>query len=179
MTPHRHWFHTFVPWRVPVKIANGQIIYSEGKGTVLFIPEGSSNRPTVAITDVLFVPELGCNLLSPLHLTQHKGFSIAITKDLILFKRDTVTLLHVTVTDTNVGTLNGQVQVQVQQHAQSSQVVLDRSLLHRRLEHISQDRLESLLKNKLVVNLKLDSETPMSGLCDACILGKQHRSPFS
>lgn len=111
MTPHRHWFHTFVPWRVPVKIANGQIIYSEGKGTVLFIPEGSSNGPTVAITDVLFVSELGCNLFSPLHLTQHKGFSIAITKDLILFKRDTVTLLHATVTDTNVGTLNGQVQV--------------------------------------------------------------------
>lgn len=66
----------------------------------------------------------------------------------------------------------------MQQHAQSSQVVLDRYLLHRRLGHISQDRLESLLKNKLVVNLKLDSETPMSGLCDACILGKQHRSLF-
>ena len=34
------------------------------------------------------------------------------------------------------------------------------------------------MKNKLVVNLKLDSETPMSGPCEACILGKQHRTPF-
>ena len=58
---------------------------------------------------------LGCNLFSPFHLTQPKGISIAITKDLISFQRDSVTLLYATVTDTNVRTLNGQ--VQVQQHA--------------------------------------------------------------
>ena len=35
MTPHRLWFYTMVPHRVPVRLANGVIIYSEGKGTVL------------------------------------------------------------------------------------------------------------------------------------------------
>ena len=66
----------------------------------------------------------------------------------------------------------------MQQIATVSQELVDRSLLHRRLGHISKDRLEQLLRNKLVVNLKLGSDTPMSDLCEACILGKQHRSPF-
>ena len=142
---------------------------------MLFIPRGA-NGPTVHISDVLFVPELGCNLFSPLHLTQHRGFTVVIQKDLISFTKDSVTHLHATVCDSNIAILDGT--VQVQQIASVSQALVDRSLLHRRLGHISKDRLEQLLKDKLVVNLKLDSDAPMSGLCEACILGKQHRSPF-
>ncbi|KAJ3474116.1 hypothetical protein NLI96_g12644 [Meripilus lineatus] len=51
MTPHRHWFHTFVPWRVPVRIANGQIIYSEGKGTPF--PQQAENRHSLPL-DLIF-----------------------------------------------------------------------------------------------------------------------------
>ena len=175
MTPNRHWFHTLVSHRVPVRLANGLVIYSEGKGTVLFIPRGN-NGPTVHISDVLFVPELGCNLFSPLHLTQHRGFTVTIIKDLISFTKDSVTHFYAKVCNSNIAILDGT--VQVQQIATVSQELVDRSLLHRRLGHISKGRLEQLLRNKLVVNLKLGSDTPMSDLCEACILGKQHRSPF-
>ena len=153
----------------------GLVIYSEGKGTVLFIPRGN-NGPTVHISDVLFVPELGCNLFSPLHLTQHRGFTVTIIKDLISFTKDSVAHFYAKVCNSNIAILDGT--VQVQQIATVSQELVDRSLLHRRLGHISKDRLEQLLRNKLVVNLKLGSDSPMSDLCEACILGKQHRSPF-
>ena len=175
MTPNRHWFHNLVSHRVPVRLANGLVIYSEGKGTVLFIPRGN-NGPTVHISDVLFVPELGCNLFSPLHLTQHRGFTVTIIKDLISFTKDSVTHFYARVCDSNMAILDGA--VQVQQIATVSQELVDRSLLHRRLGHLSKDRLEQLLRNKLVVNLKLASNTSMSDLCEACILSKQHRSPF-
>ena len=96
----------------------------------------------VSISDVLFVPELGCNLFSPLHLTQHRDFRVIIEKDLISFTRQSVTHFYAKVSDTNVAILDGQ--VQVQEHARISHGVVDRSLLHRRLGHISKDRLEQL-----------------------------------
>jgi hypothetical protein len=34
MTPHRVWFKEYTPYVVPIRIANGDIIYSEGMGSV-------------------------------------------------------------------------------------------------------------------------------------------------
>jgi hypothetical protein len=34
MTPHHHWFSSYQPYRVPVRLANGQMIYSAGVGTI-------------------------------------------------------------------------------------------------------------------------------------------------
>ncbi|TDL20497.1 hypothetical protein BD410DRAFT_700995, partial [Rickenella mellea] len=38
MTPHRHWFTTYTPFRVPIRLANNDVIYSAGVGTVRFQP---------------------------------------------------------------------------------------------------------------------------------------------
>ena len=40
MTPHRHFFASYTPFVTPVRLANGQVIYSEGYGSVIFEPEG-------------------------------------------------------------------------------------------------------------------------------------------
>ena len=72
MTPHRHWFVSMVPCKTPIRLADKSIVYSEGKGVVHFAPRDS--KLVVAVTDVLYVPLLGCNLFSALHLTQHKDF---------------------------------------------------------------------------------------------------------
>ena len=151
MTSQRHCFHTFVACRVPVRIANGLVIYSEGKGTVLFIPRGA-NGPTVHISDVLFMPELGCNLFSPLHLTQHKDFKMVVNRGKIQFIRQGQTVICATVLNNNVATLDGNVQIQAAMSA-----TVDRALLHRRFCHISKDRLEQVIREKLSTNLKLTS----------------------
>ena len=39
MTPHKHWLHNYSPLRIPVRLANDQIVYSEGVGSVVFAPE--------------------------------------------------------------------------------------------------------------------------------------------
>ena len=36
MTPHRHWFNTYTPYKTPIRLANNHIVYSAGVGSVRF-----------------------------------------------------------------------------------------------------------------------------------------------
>lgn len=38
MTPHRHWFRSYSPHVVPVRLADDSVIYSQGMGSVEFVP---------------------------------------------------------------------------------------------------------------------------------------------
>src|SRR3984957_17856647 len=69
MTPHKHWFRSYSPHVVAVKLADHSTIYSAGIGSVEFQPviDGIPERPVV-FHDVLHVPDLASNLLSLLHL---------------------------------------------------------------------------------------------------------------
>ena len=59
MTPHREWFHTYSPCSVPIRIANGQVVFAAGRGTVEFAPvKGTRNLCPVVFYEVLHVPAL-------------------------------------------------------------------------------------------------------------------------
>ena len=73
MTPHRHWFRSYSPHTIPIRLANSHIVYSAGLGSVVFQPEskGGTLPPAVVLhDDVLHVPDLASNLLSVYHLTR-------------------------------------------------------------------------------------------------------------
>jgi hypothetical protein len=74
MTPHRHWLRNYAPKHVAIKLADNNIVYSTGVGTVVFSPviNGKRVRP-VEFTRVLHVPDLHNNLLSVLYLTVRNG----------------------------------------------------------------------------------------------------------
>ena len=91
MTSHRAWFASISPHRVPIQLADKSVIYSEAKGDVHFVSEGSDKL--IAVSDVLYVPMLGCNLFSVLHLTEHKQFKVVIVKGKIDFIRGSTTHL--------------------------------------------------------------------------------------
>ena len=59
MTPHRHWLRDYTPHRVPVRLANNQIVYSAGLGSMLFVPEveGKGTGRPVLFSRVLHMPE--------------------------------------------------------------------------------------------------------------------------
>jgi len=71
MTPHRHWLCSYKPLRVPVKLANGSLVYSEGVGSLVFRPvvDGVQKR-SIEFTCVLHVPLLRSNLLSILYFAR-------------------------------------------------------------------------------------------------------------
>ena len=57
MTPHRHWFKELKTHKVPIKLADSSVVYSEGVGTVIFQPKDKKISP-ILLTDVLYVPQL-------------------------------------------------------------------------------------------------------------------------
>ncbi|EJF55686.1 hypothetical protein DICSQDRAFT_73186, partial [Dichomitus squalens LYAD-421 SS1] len=59
-TPHRHWFRSYSPHNVPIRLANSHIVYSAGLGSVVFQPasRGGVLPPAVVLHDVLHVPAL-------------------------------------------------------------------------------------------------------------------------
>jgi hypothetical protein len=73
---------------IPIRLANSELVYAVGIGSVRFQPvvEGHRSR-VVEFTRVLQVPELRSNLLSVLYLTQHKAIQVIISHGLMSLSR--------------------------------------------------------------------------------------------
>ncbi|KAF7761159.1 hypothetical protein Agabi119p4_10568 [Agaricus bisporus var. burnettii] len=46
MTPHRHWFKSYSPNCIPIRLADNSTIYSAGVGSVVFQPHQENENPT-------------------------------------------------------------------------------------------------------------------------------------
>ena len=177
MTPHRHWFHTYTPMCVPIRLADNTIIYSAGVGATRFEPvlDGKKGR-VIEFSRCLHVPKLRNNLLSVLHLTRQKGWIVKIQSNRMFFLRDGKTWFSATVDDHNQGRLDGQV-LPVSDYALSSATVpLDLSLWHRRFGHIHVDALRKMQSKDMVTGLDIQSAAVPDPICEPCIAGKQRRS---
>ena len=108
MTPHRHWFNTYTPYSVPVKLADGQLIYLVGIGSVQFKLNGKRLPYNVLeFQNVLHVPLLQSNLLSVLFLTCEKSYHVSIVKNRMYFNQCGTLLFTATVTGNNTAILDG------------------------------------------------------------------------
>ena len=109
MTPHRQWFHTYSPCSVPICIANGQVVFAAGRGTVEFAPvKGTHNLCPVVFSEVLHVPALNKNLLSVLTITSKHGFDIWFrSNNTVDFIKDSVPCFHTSVGADRVALLCG------------------------------------------------------------------------
>ena len=99
MTPHREWFRTYSPCSVPIHVANGQVVFAAGRGTVEFAPvKGACKLRPVVFSDVLHVPALNQNLLSVLTITSKHGFDVWIRSDNTMeFIKDSVPRFYASV----------------------------------------------------------------------------------
>jgi len=183
MTPHRHWIRNYKPYVVPVKLADDQIVYSAGVGTVMFKPviNGKECRP-VEFSRVLHVPKLRSNLLSVLYLTRNKGVIVIIDSKQLKFKKGGNVLFTADIDSNNTAYLNG-VTVLPLQAEESTQIAstlpMDLTLWHRRLAHHNHDDVLKLHKEKLVHGMTLvASGTKPDPICEPCLAGKMHANPF-
>ena len=178
MTPHKHWFRSYSPHVVAIKLADHSTIYSAGIGSVEFQPviDGIPERPVV-FHDVLHVPDLASNLLSLLHLACVKGYVINIESDCLRFYHSNQLHFTASVTPNNVGYLDGQVIVPKQAESArfASTCPLDLTLWHRRCSHINFEDLKHMHSHNLVSGMVIRSTSPPDPICEPCILGKQRR----
>jgi transposase InsO family protein len=179
MTPHRKWIRNYTPYKVPIRLADSRIIYSEGVGTVVFRPiiNGQISRD-VELSRVLHVPALQNNLLAVLYLTRFKGFTVHISSHSIEFTRNDTTLFTASINSEGIGYLNGST-IDISENVQlASTLPLDLNLWHRRLGHLNYDGIKKMLRHNLVTGLTLDSSAKPDPICEPCLAGKMHANPF-
>ena len=122
MTPHRHWLPNYKPLRVPVKLANGSLVYSEGVGSLVFRPvvDGVQKR-SIEFTRVLHVPLLRSNLLSILYLARVHHWHCHIDSTALRFKKGSSdTHFMATIDENNAAFLDGHVEEATEHSAQLS-----------------------------------------------------------
>ena len=180
MTPHRHWFNTYKPHVVPIRLANNQIIHSARIGSVLFKPT-VNGKPgqLLEFHRVLHVPELRNNLLSVLYLTCHKSYVVTIRKNKLHFHRHGALLFTATANSNNAAFLDGEVVPMSHFAGAVSTCPMDWSLWHRRFAHLNHNNVRKLHSQQLVNGMVLKSATLPDPVCEPCIAGKQHRSNVS
>jgi len=181
MTFNRHWMRRMTPHRIPIHLADGSVLHSEGIGSVQFIPvvNGQEMAP-VEFTNVLYVPNLTNNLLSVLYITMHRHFSVSIVLDTLHFIRDGKTVFQAKVSSSNAAYLVGTT-APVQEFASLSSTTslpMDLGLWHRRLCHHHLAGVRKLLSGNLVTGFRLDSKAEPDPVCEACKAGKMHADPF-
>jgi hypothetical protein len=181
MTFNRHWMRHMKPHRIPIQIADGSVLYSEGVGSVRFTPViDGQEMPPLEFTNVLYVPSLSSNLFSVLYLTMHRHFTVSIVLDTLNFIRNDQTVFQAKVAHSNAAFLVGET-VPVEEFASFSSTTtlpLDLDLWHRRLCHHHLAGVKKLLSGSLVTGLKLDSQADPDPVCEACKAGKMHADPF-
>ena len=177
MTPHREWFASYAPSSVPIRVANGQVVYSAGTGTVEFAPVKDGRKLcSVVFSNVLHVPALNQNLLSVLTLTSKHAFRVIIDSNTMEFVKDKVPCFYASVAD-RVALSSGST---VQSNVASPAQVSDYQLWHHRFCHLSHGRLKSLVEHQSVSDLKLPGVPPAASIpiCPACMDGKQTHDSF-
>lgn len=177
MTPHRHWFNTYEPCVVPIKLADNSIVYSAGVGTVIFMPvlKGQATRH-MEFTKVLHVPQLRNNLLSVLFLTRQRKFVVKITANSMDFMLNGKTLFKASITQNHHAFLDGNTQATSANI--SSTLPLDYTLWHRRFAHVNHKDVKQLINKDMVTGIKLDSKVAPDPICEPCLAGKMHADPF-
>jgi transposase InsO family protein len=165
---------------VAIKLADNNIVYSTGVGTVVFSPVINGKRArAVEFTRVLHVPDLRNNLLSVLYLTRNIGFTVHITASQMSFERPTGTPLFVaSISDSNAAFLDGSTVPLAEYASAATTLPLDIDLWHRRLAHHHLAGVRTLLDHNLVTGMKLDSKSAPDPVCEPCLAGKMHSNPF-
>ena len=177
MTPHRHWFATYKPHVIPIRLADGKVVMSAGIGSVKFQPSDVKGH-TLQFERVLHVPSLRSNLLSVLYLTTKKGYVVKIEQSTMHFYRNDSLLFTATVNHTNTALLNGVTlpMTEFAGLASSSTCPLDTSLWHRRFGHLNIADVKKLLSKNLVSGMDVvKSQHHFDPICEPCLDGKQAR----
>jgi len=175
MTGVREHFKTYMPYRVPIQLADGHVVYSAGVGSVEFVPvvNGSDAAP-FTFERVLHVPQLSVSLFS-VYQAMSTGVEVHGKARKVYFKRDGRLLMTASVGKNNIGYLDGHTTRHENTLAYNATVTpTDLALWHRRLAHVNHDAVLDMQRSGAAKGIRITgSKKPH--LCEPCIAGKLHR----
>ncbi|KAL4334611.1 hypothetical protein GQ457_07G011520 [Hibiscus cannabinus] len=153
-----------------IKTADGTIHHSEGKGVIQL-----NSGQGCCIKDVLYVPYLDSNLLSVGQFLREgysllfEDYSCAVFTD----KTKKNLLLKVPMAKNNMFPLV----INDEKKALAASLEDDNWLWHHRYGHLNFKSLSLLSNQNLVDGLPMIRR--INAVCESCVVGKQHRDPFS
>jgi len=159
----------------PITVGNNEVIYAQGKGTVDI---KSLSGGDVTLTNVLYVPKLGRNLLS-LGAATKMQVNVKFNKDTIEMSKDGRRLATGYRLPNNLYEMDF---VRVGGSANISTQEATLQVWHEHLGHVNYNTVRQLANGSAVEGMKL-TKCSTSGsddcLCEACIYAKQCRLPFN
>jgi transposase InsO family protein len=173
MTSNRNWLHNFQPFDQPrpILLGTNQSIDAHGQGSVLATTKTERGHIKIILKEVLYVPELKKNLISPNKLIQ-KGFQVTLTKHNSFVKLPhALSPLFIIHHSGNLPIVKLDVTPSVEE-VNISQVSIDE--FHRNMCHIGEDRLRRAASQSSDITLLPGSLSQ----CEQCIRAKIHRTPI-
>jgi len=197
MCSHRSWFRYFTPLAQPIKIILGDnsSIPATGLGWLVVNMNADDVRKRVVLQDVLYVPEMGGNLLSVSHMAR-RGAEMR-------FKGEACKILDRHEDLMCLGQLHGNLyimdmEVELEEHAKIAIVPFfpaegddvpdaalaaytrssnaDLTTWHRRLGHLNADAVNLMISKGMVSGMKITRGSTLITPCEPCIKGKQTRT---
>lgn len=175
MCNRQDWFRNFkqVEPPIPVRIGNGKSIYACGKGDIYILSFDEKKWISKHLADVLYVPDIGLNLFSS-GSALDKGLSMLSDSKKCTFFKDGV-VVAVGVRNNRLFEMKFKVIAPVtdihQANVASSQSI---RIWHERMGHQNVAHLKKFLKS-METGYVAEQE---DFFCEACAIGKQHRTPF-
>ena len=178
MSGFKHRFINFVKTEdVPITAADKRMFKAIGKGDMyIYLPNGAKQMSRVLLKTVLYAPLMGVTLVSISRITS-TGSTVIFTKDVCqIYNRERQMIGEIKVK-------GGLYRVHAssfkdEAHAINTQNLLSIYELHRRLGHISYDRVKLLMSKKLVSGVELDASVETT-VCESCEWAKGERKQMS
>ncbi|KAK2439455.1 putative mitochondrial protein [Trifolium repens] len=172
MTSHREWLTSFdASQKTSIKLADGRKLAAEGIGNIVI---KSKKGGKVIISEVIYVPDMSCNLLSLGQLVE-KGFSVKLEDSALkLFDKmkNLVLMCNLSKNRTYKCKISS-----VDMMCMSTTITDDiEALWHKRYGHLNFRNLSDLNSKELVYGIP--KIRVKHALCDICMKGKQSRLPF-
>lgn len=174
MSSDRSIFTSFTPYPegiIPIRVANKQIMYCRGIGTVELISRIGNKTREISLKKVLYVPELGRNLFS-VKAANRQGATIKMSNDGCYVKKGK-TLWATGRSEKDFFHMNFETMPGIEAHITEKEQSSAETLWHQRLGHLNVPKVRAII-SKLAGK---DQESPAAA-CKGCVLGKMHRDSF-
>ncbi|KAJ2935599.1 hypothetical protein H1R20_g1494, partial [Candolleomyces eurysporus] len=166
MTTHRHQMRNYRLYHVLVELADGNVIYLAGIGSVVIDPViGGKSVRSVELARVLHVPQLRSNLLSCLFLTQCCGFEFHVDSVFM----HSVTLFRARITPNNTVYIAETTLPASEAACAITTRPLDLQLWHECLWHHNSADIQKLISHGLATGITLSSSAKQCLWCMAYV----------
>lgn len=181
MANDRNLFEKLVPLKKPIEIAvalNGKSATAKFSGTIKVIAVNGNKRRECILEDVLYTPDLRCNLFS-IRKVEMAGMRVVFENGGVKILRDSEVLA--------CGKRRGfqyemdfyPAEVDSSALYSCGKILKCHELWHRRYGHLSEKNLEKIMAKDMVKGLdKCASEDRVETICESCVDAKQTRKPF-